>query len=137
MTLAVSPPGSMPRAVPAFHPLISTYIIHPPYKTTTIAYHVHTHPYSHIHTHPHTYSSTHIRRIYNETMTDPDIDSTSLSASSIERGNSLEKHLQLRPEPQDLRERHILVGDEVAPYVPPLLPVYRLRLRSYTYSVCV
>ena len=70
-------------------------------------------------------------------MTDPDIDSTSLSASSIERRNSLEKHLQLRPEPQDLRERHILVGDEVAPYVPPLLPVYRLRLRSYTYSVCV
>ena len=137
MTLAVSPPGSMPRAVPAFHPLISTYIIHPPYKTTTIAYHVHTHPYSHIHTHPHTYSSTHIRSIYNETMTDPDIDSTSLSASSIERRNSLEKHLQLRPEPQDLRERHILVGDEVAPYVPPLLPVYRLRLRSYTYSVCV
>lgn len=51
-------------------------------------------------------------------MTDPEVDSTSLSASSIERRNSLEKHLQLRPEPQDLRERHILVGDGVAPYVP-------------------
>lgn len=66
-------------------------------------------------------------------MTDPEVDSTSLSASSIERRNSLEKHLQLRPEPQDLRERHILVGEGVAPYISP--PVYRLRLRSYTYSV--
>ena len=53
-------------------------------------------------------------------MTDPEVDSTSLSASSLERRNSLEKRLQLRPEAQDLRERHILVGDGVAPYVGPL-----------------
>lgn len=48
----------------------------------------------------------------------PEIDSTSLSASSIERRNSLERHLQLRPEAQDLRNRHILVEGGVAPYVP-------------------
>lgn len=45
------------------------------------------------------------------------IDSTPLSASSMERRNSLEKHLQMRPEAQDLRNRHILQGEEVAPYV--------------------
>lgn len=44
------------------------------------------------------------------------IDSSPLSASSIERRNSLEKRLQLRPEAQDLRNRHILVGEGVAPY---------------------
>ena len=49
-----------------------------------------------------------------------EVDSTPLSASSIERRNSLEKHLQLRPEAQDLRNRHILVGEGVAPYVLPL-----------------
>lgn len=65
----------------------------------------------------HTY--THYIRGIN--MTDPEIDSTPLSASSIERRNSLEKHLQLRPEAQDLRERHILVGDGVAPYAPPCI----------------
>ena len=52
------------------------------------------------------------------------IDSSPLSASSIERRNSLEKRLQLRPEAQDLRNRHILVGEGVAPYAPPsILPV--------------
>lgn len=58
------------------------------------------------------------------------IDSTPLSASSIERRNSLEKHLQLRPEAQDLRNRHILLGEEVAPYVFPsclLPPVFCLQ----------
>ena len=64
--------------------------------------------------------NTYTHYIRGNNMTDPEVDSTSLSSASIERRNSLEKHLQLRPEPQDLRERHILVGEGVAPYVAPL-----------------
>ena len=45
------------------------------------------------------------------------IDETSLSASPQERRNSLEKHLQSRPDPQDLKNRHILLQTNVAPYV--------------------
>lgn len=50
----------------------------------------------------------------------------------MERRNSLEKHLQLRPEAQDLRNRHILQGEEVAPYVslPPLHPIPPLQVSS-------
>lgn len=35
--------------------------------------------------------------------------------SAIERRNSLEKHLQNRPDPQDLKNRHILLDTNVAP----------------------
>lgn len=45
-----------------------------------------------------------------------DIDQTPLAASSIERRDSLEKHLQHRPDPEDLRSRHILVDTNMAPY---------------------
>lgn len=48
------------------------------------------------------------------------IDETPLSASP-ERRSSLEKHLQRRPDVQDLKDRHILLDTNVAPYVP-LLP---------------
>ena len=35
-----------------------------------------------------------------------------------ERRNSLEKHLQSRPNEQDLKERHILLDTKAAPYIP-------------------
>lgn len=37
------------------------------------------------------------------------------------RQNSLEKHLQHRPDPQELKDRHILLDTNAAPYVslPP------------------
>ena len=49
-----------------------------------------------------------------------DIDQTSLAASSIGRRDSLEKHLQHRPDPEDLRSRHILVDTNMAPYAAAL-----------------
>jgi hypothetical protein len=45
------------------------------------------------------------------------IDETPLSAFPYERRNSLEKHLQTRPEMQDLKNRHILLNTNVAPYM--------------------
>jgi len=40
------------------------------------------------------------------------------------RQNSLEKHLQHRPDPQELKDRHILLDTNAAPYVflpsPPI-----------------
>ena len=39
--------------------------------------------------------------------------------SPIERRNSLEKHLQTRPEAKDLVDRHILLDTKAAPYVLP------------------
>lgn len=39
-------------------------------------------------------------------------------AAHPERRNSLEKHLQTRPDVQDLKDRHILLDTNVAPYVP-------------------
>lgn len=36
-----------------------------------------------------------------------------------ERRNSLEKHLQTRPDMQDLKNRHILLDTNVAPWVFP------------------
>ncbi|KAH8429063.1 RPEL repeat-containing protein [Aspergillus melleus] len=50
-------------------------------------------------------------------MVSSTIDDTSLSASPTERRNSLEKHLQNRPEPQDLKEKHILLDTNVAPSI--------------------
>ena len=57
------------------------------------------------------------------------IDETPLSAFSHERRNSLEKHLQTRPDMQDLKNRHILLNTNVAPY--RTCPV---RLASPCYS---
>lgn len=35
--------------------------------------------------------------------------------SPIERRNSLEKHLQMRPDAKDLKDRHILLDTNAAP----------------------
>ena len=43
------------------------------------------------------------------------IDETPLGFAPTERRNSLEKHLQTRPEMQDLKNRHILLDTNVAP----------------------
>ncbi|KAL6712328.1 hypothetical protein ACN47E_000205 [Coniothyrium glycines] len=44
------------------------------------------------------------------------VDETPISpVRSLERRNSLEKHLQHRPEPQDLKDRHILLDTTAAP----------------------
>ena len=51
------------------------------------------------------------------TMDAPVVDHTSLGASPTERRNSLERHLQMRPEAKDLKDRHILLDTSVAPYV--------------------
>lgn len=49
------------------------------------------------------------------------IDATPISPiRSNERRNSLEKHLQHRPEVQDLKNRHILLDTTTAPYAFPL-----------------
>jgi hypothetical protein len=50
------------------------------------------------------------------------IDETPISPvrQAVERRNSLEKHLQHRPEPQDLKNRHILLDTTTAPFVNPL-----------------
>jgi hypothetical protein len=46
------------------------------------------------------------------------VDETPISpVRSNERRNSLEKHLQHRPEAQDLKNRHILLDTTTAPYV--------------------
>jgi len=51
------------------------------------------------------------------------VDTTPISPSQSipERRNSLEKHLQQRPEVQDLKNRHILLDTTAAPYVPSVL----------------
>ncbi len=43
------------------------------------------------------------------------VDETSISP--VDRRNSLEKHLQHRPEAQDLKNRHILLDTNAAPSV--------------------
>ncbi|RDW87122.1 RPEL repeat-containing protein [Aspergillus mulundensis] len=47
----------------------------------------------------------------------PTVDTTSLAISPIERRDSLEKHLMTRPDPQDLKDRHILLDTNVAPSI--------------------
>jgi hypothetical protein len=55
--------------------------------------------------------------------TDAIVDETPISpVRSLDRRNSLEKHLQHRPEPQDLKNRHILLDTTTAPYVSVLSP---------------
>lgn len=39
--------------------------------------------------------------------------------SPVERRNSLEKHLQMRPDPKDLKDRNILKDTKAAPYILP------------------
>lgn len=50
------------------------------------------------------------------------VDTTALSPK--ERRASIEKHLQTRPDPQDLKNRNILLDTNAAPYVssPPPPP---------------
>jgi hypothetical protein len=51
------------------------------------------------------------------------VDETPISpVRSNERRNSLEKHLQHRPDPQDLKNRHILLDTTTAPYVMARFP---------------
>jgi hypothetical protein len=53
------------------------------------------------------------------------VDETPISpVRSSERRNSLEKHLQHRPEAQDLKNRHILLDTTTAPYVTNPLSVH-------------
>ena len=60
------------------------------------------------------------------------VDETSLAASPTERRNSLEKHLLNRPDPHDLKERHILLDTNVAPYASmTLFIVLPILLTSY------
>lgn len=45
------------------------------------------------------------------------VDETPINPSLPERRNSIEKHLQTRPDMKDLKDRHILLDTNVAPYV--------------------
>ena len=45
----------------------------------------------------------------------PDLKVDESPISPLERRNSLEKHLQMRPEAQDLKNRHILLDTNAAP----------------------
>jgi hypothetical protein len=47
----------------------------------------------------------------------PDLGVDEGNISPVERRNSLEKHLQTRPDPQDLKNRHILLDTNAAPWV--------------------
>ncbi|KAL2823471.1 hypothetical protein BDW59DRAFT_163251 [Aspergillus cavernicola] len=49
--------------------------------------------------------------------TTPPTDTSSLATSPIERRGSLEKHLLTRPDPQDLKDKHILLDTNVAPSI--------------------
>ncbi|KAL5413023.1 hypothetical protein PMIN03_003951 [Paraphaeosphaeria minitans] len=49
-------------------------------------------------------------------MSDAAVDETPISPiRSLERRDSLEKHLQHRPDPRDLKDRHILLDTNTAP----------------------
>lgn len=45
----------------------------------------------------------------------PDLKVDDSNISPVERRNSLEKHLQHRPDAQDLKNRHILLDTKAAP----------------------
>ncbi len=47
--------------------------------------------------------------------------------SPVQRRDSLEKHLQQRPDPQDLKDKHILLDTTAAPYVHAPSPFFPLR----------
>jgi len=50
-------------------------------------------------------------------MVNPSIDESPISPAPTDRRNSLEKHLQSRPDPRDLMDRHILLKTNVAPSI--------------------
>ncbi|KAL1961650.1 hypothetical protein VTN77DRAFT_1365 [Rasamsonia byssochlamydoides] len=50
-------------------------------------------------------------------MSNPGVDESPIYPSIVERRNSLEKHLQNRPDLQDLKDRHILLSTTVAPSI--------------------
>ena len=50
-----------------------------------------------------------------QAVSDAPVDETPISP--IQRQDSLEKHLQTRPEAKDLKDRHILLDTNAAPYV--------------------
>lgn len=64
---------------------------------------------------------------------DTPISPTLNSTTNQQRRDSLEKHLQTRPELQDLKDRHILLTTSVAPYVSYLLLV--IKLMSLTNNI--
>lgn len=49
-----------------------------------------------------------------ESVIETGVDATPIT-NNVERRNSLEKHLQLRPEEADLKNRHILLDTTAAP----------------------
>jgi len=49
------------------------------------------------------------------TETKPDLGVDEATINPLERRNSLEKHLQTRPEEKDLKNRHILLDTSAAP----------------------
>lgn len=66
-------------------------------------------------------------------QTEKSIDETPISP--IQRRDSLEKHLQTRPEAKDLKDRHILLDTNAAPYVmlvptPPLTELTFSKITS-------
>lgn len=66
----------------------------------------------------------------------PPVDESPISPiSPIERRNSLEKHLQHRPDPQDLKNRHILLDTNAAPYVFPATTSTFFLNRTCAYRV--
>lgn len=70
----------------------------------------------------------------------PTVDETPISPvrQAVERRNSLEKHLQHRPDPQDLKNRHILLDTNTAPFVAllPLLVQLDPRRELFTLESC-
>lgn len=60
------------------------------------------------------------------------VDETPISPvrEGVARRNSLEKHLQHRPEAQDLKNRHILLDTAAAPYVHWPRPLRRCRVAA-------
>lgn len=47
----------------------------------------------------------------------PDLSVDESPVSTVQRRDSLEKHLQTRPDAQDLKNRHILLDSKAAPSV--------------------
>ena len=70
----------------------------------------------------HTRTSVQLRKLLSKTMSNalneentPDLKVDETPISPIERRNSLEKHLQQRPDVQDLKNRNILLSSNAAP----------------------
>ena len=63
--------------------------------------------------HSHCSISTHTMSAVEDTPSDVKVDDTPISP--VDRRSSLEKHLQHRPDAQDLKNRHILLDSNAAP----------------------